>query len=464
MRRLFLKLFLSYWIALVLFACAVIVAAAVYLDQTRAWHDRAPRFGHVESIRAAAQAAAASTGLEGLREWARSVDADELVPVLVLDREGHDLLSREVSPRALAHLSRHLLDRGGEAQEWRAPIRMTGGQEFWLVPDPHGATLLRLVTRPKVVTVPLVLATLVGGLVCFALARYLASPIARLRDATHAYAAGDFSRRVAPTLGRRRDEIAELAQALDNMAERIGTLVESQRTLLRDISHELRSPLARVQAALGLARQRTGTLAVPELDRIEHETERLSALIGQVLSLARLESGVQPRRQWLELDALILEVLKDTAIEAQTAGCVLRFATRMPCLMRADPVLVQSAVENVVRNAVRYAPTGSEVAIHLLEEPATEQYVLRVSDRGPGVPGDMLAQIFEPFVRVDAVRGPSSGGVGLGLAIARRAVVAHGGRIEAANREGGGLQVTIRFPKAASPHAVAATDPAVETR
>jgi two-component system sensor histidine kinase CpxA len=463
-RRLFLKLFLSYWTALVLFAAAVTVAAAVYLDQTRARHDTAPRFGHAESIRTAAQAAAASSGLAGLSEWARSVDADELVPVLVLDRDGHDLLNREVSQRALAHLSRHMLDRGGEAPEWRAPIRVGGGQEFWLVPDPHAATLLRLVTRPKVVTVPLILAALVGGVVCFALARYLASPLARLRAATHAYAAGDFTRRVGPTLGGRRDEIAELAQALDNMAERIGTLVESQRTLLRDISHELRSPLARVQAAVGLARQRTGTLAAPELDRIEHETERLGALIGQVLSLSRLESGVQPRRHWLELDGLILEVLKDTAIEAQTAGCALRFATRMPCLVLGDAMLLQSALENVVRNAVRHAPAGSEVAVHLLEDPATEDCIVRVSDRGPGVPDDMLAQIFEPFVRVDAARGPNSGGVGLGLAIARRAVVAHGGSIEAANRKEGGLEVTIRLPKTARTQAVAESDPATEMR
>jgi two-component system sensor histidine kinase CpxA len=463
-RRLFLKLFLSYWAALILFAAAVIGAAAVYLDRTRARHDAAPRFGHAEGNRSAAQAAADSGGLDGLRKWATSVDADELVPLLVLDREGRDLLDREVSQRALTHLSRHMLDRSGEAPEWRAPIHVSGGPQFWLVPDPYGATLLRLVTRPKVITVPLILAALVGGLVCFALARYLVSPIARLRDATHAYAAGDFTQRVGPTLGRRRDEIAELAQALDNMAERVGALVESQRTLLRDISHELKSPLARVQVAVGLARQRTGSLAVPELDRIEHEAERLSALIGQVLSLSRFESGVQPRREWLELDGLILEVLKDAAMEAQSGECALRFATRTPCLMPGDPMLLQSALENVVRNAVRYAPAGSEVVIHLLADPANGGYVVRVSDRGPGVPGEMLTRIFEPFVRVDAARGPNSGGVGLGLAIARRAVVAHGGSIEAANRRDGGLDVTIRLPKTPETRAAAATDPAAEVQ
>jgi two-component system sensor histidine kinase CpxA len=456
--RLFLKLFLSYWAALVLFAAAVMVAAAVYLDQTRAQHDATPPFGHPESLRAAAQAALDSNGLDGLRAWARAVDEDELVPVLVLDREGYDLLGREASQRALAHLSRHLLNRGGAGPEGRAPIQVAGGSEFWLIPDSHGATLARLLSRPRVVTVPLILAGLMGGLVCFALARYLASPIARLREATHAYAAGDFTRRVGPTLGRRRDEIAELAQAMDTMAERIGTLVVSQRTLLRDVSHELRSPLARVQAAVGLARQRTGDLAVPELDRIEHEAERLSTLIGQLLSLSRLESGVQPQRQWLELDGLILEVLKDAAIEAQSAGCALRFATRMPCLILGDPMLLQSALENVVRNAVRHAPVDSEVVIHLLEDLATDEYVVRLSDRGPGVPNEMLSRIFEPFIRVDDARGPNNGGFGLGLGIARRAVVAYGGSIEAANRGGGGLEVTIRLPRTPGPHVTPEAD------
>jgi two-component system sensor histidine kinase CpxA len=333
--------------------------------------------------------------------------------------------------------------------EPRRTIELADGREYWLIPDFEGATLRRFISRPRVMAVPLVLAALVGGLVCLLLARYLVSPIERLRAATQAYASGDFSQRVSPALGERSDEIADLAHAMDHMAERLDAMLKSQRALLRDVSHELRSPLARVQAALGLARQRGGAEA--ELDRIDREAERLNDLIGAILSFSRLESGVRiPAREPVELDQLLLEVAEDARLEAGRRKLIVIAEPVPQASILGDPMLLHSALDNVLRNAVRHAPEGSSVEVSLTEDTPDGHrngYVVRVRDHGPGVPDDMLSRIFEPFVRVSAAQAGQSGGVGLGLAIAQRAVEAHNGSIGARNHAGGGLVVTIRLPR-----------------
>jgi two-component system sensor histidine kinase CpxA len=457
MHRLFWKLFLSFWVALVLFAAGSLVAASLYLDQARAKRDATTPYEHAELLVAGARHAADTGGIAGLRAWARETDDKELVPILVLDREGHDLLDREVSARAQARWLRHrqMVAEPGERRADAPPplpfdlaVDMADGREYWLVADFEGATLGRFLTRPRVLAVPLILGTLVAGLVCLLLARYLASPMERLRAATALYASGDFSHRVGPSLGGRRDELADLAFAMDHMAERLAALIESQRALLRDVSHELRSPLARLQAALGLVRQRGGTIADSELERFEREADRLSDLVGGILSFSRLDSGVQDaRREPVSLDQMMRDVVADTQAEAENHGCtlVLEAPAEMPC--SGDPLLLHSAFENVLRNAVRHAPQGSEVRVGMGVETG-HTYAITVEDAGPGVPQNMLERIFEPFVRVDEAREMQSGGFGLGLAIARRAVLAHGGTIAARNRPAGGLAVTIRLPAA----------------
>lgn len=448
MHRLFWKLFLSFWAALLLFSAALIVAASLYLEQLRARQDAPRSFEWFHQQVAAAQAAADSAGMDGLRRWAKGVDGDEVVPILVLDEAGQDILDRDVSPRALRHLHRGPRGHRPSAGQARPVVQVPDGPRFTLLPDFQSVTLGRVLGRPRVVAVPLLLATLAGGIVCLLLARYLAAPIERLRRATVAYSAGDFSQRVGPSLGDRRDEIVDLAHALDHMAGRLDALIRSRQTLLRDISHELRSPLARVQAALGLARQRTGGASATELDRIERETERLNELIGQILSLSRLESGSHtPRREAVELDGLLREVLDDAAVEAQARRCHLQPGEITPAAVEGDPTLLHSALENVVRNAIRHAPAGTGVNVSLARASTPRnEYVIAVADRGPGVPEEMLPRIFEPFVRVDEARDAQRGGFGLGLAIAERAVRSHGGSIQAVNRTEGGLAVTIRLP------------------
>jgi two-component system sensor histidine kinase CpxA len=447
--RLFWKLFFSFWVALILFAAAVILAASFYVDRLRAQQNSATPFQeyarHIES----AQAAADGAGIEGLRQWARRVDGAELIPMLAIDENGRDVLDREVSPRAMLHLRRHIQSRDPADADARPAVRLADGRAFWLFPDFQNVTLGRFLGRPRVIAVPLLAAALAGALVCLMLARYLAAPIERLRRATQAYAGGDFSHRVGPTLGKRRDEIVDLAFALDDMAERLDALLRAQRHLLRDISHELRSPLARVQAALGLARQRAGGAAEAEFDRIEREAERLGDLIGQILSVSRLDTdgNVALNVEPVALDELLAEIVQDAAIEAGTRGCSIKLSTPASATLDGDPALLHSAVENVLRNAIRYTAPGSAVTVTLVAQNGGEKgYVLRVEDCGPGVAHDMLARIFEPFVRVGDARDSTSGGHGLGLAIAQRAVRAHGGRIQAENRREGGLAVVIHLP------------------
>ncbi len=452
MHRLFWKLFLTYWTTLILFTLACLFAASFYLDRTRAQREAAGPVAEYASRIQAARAAAAGNGKAGLSEWVARLDADELVPLLVLDRDGHDLLRREVSARALNHLHRHLRREriATVDDEPRGGIRLPDGSEYWLVPDFQGANLGRFLSRPKVIAVPLVLATLVSGLVCLLLARYLTAPMERLRQASQAYAAGDFGKRVGPSLGGRRDEIVDLAHALDNMAERLDTLLHSQRALLRDVSHELRSPLARVQAALGLARQH-GKGDERELDRIERETERLNELIGAILTFSRLDTGAHHvALEPLDLSLLLMEMAENARLEGASRGIRVEFPRPHPALGLGDPMLLHSVLENVLRNAILHSPDAGLIEIGLAEESGADgrvENVIWIRDQGLGVPEDMRESIFEPFVRVDAARDRNRGGVGLGLAIARRAIQTQHGRIKAENHPQGGLLVTIHLPR-----------------
>jgi two-component system sensor histidine kinase CpxA len=271
-----------------------------------------------------------------------------------------------------------------------------------------------------------------------------------LRAATQQLAAGDLTARAGDPNSKRRDEIAGLVRDFDTMAGRLETLVKAQSRLLNDISHELRSPLARLNVALGLARQRSGEESMAMLERIELEAGRLNELIGRLLSLARLEDGEQrPPSTPVFLDEVVLNVAEDAEFEAQARRCHVR--SEIPAGswgVRGDASLLHSAVENVVRNAIRYTREGTTVEIQLeqTKNASESEAVVRVTDCGDGVPADALEKLFQPFYRLDNARGRQTGGVGLGLAITERAVRFHGGRVSATNRAEGGLIVEIRLP------------------
>ncbi|MBW3635748.1 MAG: HAMP domain-containing protein [Armatimonadetes bacterium] len=291
-----------------------------------------------------------------------------------------------------------------------------------------------------------------AGIVAFGLARYLTAPTVKLRRATHQLAGGDLSTRVGPAMGRRRDELADLGRDFDLMAARIEELMLSQRRLLGDISHELGSPLARLNVALELAQQGADEETRGYLARIERESGRLNTLIGQLLTLTRLEnarpdahSGASDEVASVDLSQLVEDVCADADFEAQRLGRSVKLERNDPCRIAGNAELLRSAVENVVRNAVLHAPQSSSVEVALsMENPQTA--LVRVRDYGSGVPNEALSQLFRPFYRVAEARDRQSGGVGLGLSITQRAVAFHGGTVEAFNAHGGGLLIEMRLP------------------
>ena len=267
------------------------------------------------------------------------------------------------------------------------------------------------------------------------LAWYLSKPVRHLRWAFQAAAEGRLDARVQPLMGGRRDEIADLGRDFDRMAQQLQQLIAAQRRLLHDVSHELRSPLARLQAAIGLLRQNPARLDA-SLERIERESERLDELVGELLTLSRLEAGGgdAPLEQ-LDLMDLIAAIADDARFEAEASGRRLHFEGQGEAMMHR-------AFENVIRNAVKYTAEGSQVDVTASVREGVLQ--LCVGDRGPGLPESDLEAVFEPFHR--GSNGQSAKGFGLGLAIARRAVETHGGQIRARNRDGGGLELEIMLP------------------
>ena len=324
----------------------------------------------------------------------------------------------------------------GETTRYRRPI-----------PGPR----IGWATRPAALALRLLVVVMTGGVVCYGLARYLTSPLGKLQKATQQLAKGDLTARVGSVLEKRGDEFGDLGRDFDLMAERIEWLVNSQRRLLSDISHELRSPLARLIVALELARKRTGSEAGASLDRIEREAERMNELISQLLGLARLDSGAESREEEdISLAALVQEVAADADFEASSQNRRVSVMESEDCVVTGSPELLRSAIENIVRNGLQYTARDSQVEIRLScsQIHGRDYAVVVVVDEGPGVPEDALEELFRPFYRVEEARDRLSGGSGLGLAIAERIIRLHGGTVEASNASKKGLQVEISIPLA----------------
>jgi two-component system sensor histidine kinase CpxA len=446
MNSLFFKIFISFWLTLILFAGSTIWLASNYLDDIRSEHNTSGLHARMAGYSQEAQRIISAGDPGTLKKWLIQLDHHEVIPILLIDHTGEDLLGRPVPARIVRRIERwnhRLNDNDGDREHRSRPrvrrlIVAPEGNRYWLVPDYQSITLGRVLKRPHVIAIPVLLATIIGGLVCFALARYLTAPLGRLKQATERMASGELNHRVAPGLRGRKDEIADLAEAFDYMAERLEQLVGSHKQLLRDASHELRSPLARLQVALGLTRQRADASLDAELDRIERETERLNELIGQLLSLARLESGgVSTTKSEIDLEGLLKEITEDASFEARANNKGVNLEVEVDGTIIGDEVLLHSAIENVVRNAVRYTRPETSVEVRLRKDSGSRSYLITVCDHGPGVPEAILPHLFEPFVRVAEARDRESGGYGLGLAIADRAIRLHGGRITASNLAGG---------------------------
>ena len=324
-------------------------------------------------------------------------------------------------------------------------LESPSGRRYDLVASTPIGLVRLLHDAPSAQLLRLLAVLITAGAVCYPLARYVARPLGTLRAATHELAGGNLAVRVGPTVGRRRDELGDLARDFDRMAERIEALMTSERRLLRDISHELRSPLARLHVALGLARQPASDDQWA-LDRIEREAERLNALIGQLLMLARLESGaMEPTREPVDLAAVVRDVAEDADFEVRSRRRAVRVTATCECAAIGAPDLLHSAVENIVRNAVRHTRQDTAVEIAMRAD-GPGRVVNAVRDHGSGVPDELLPHIFHPFYRVGDARDRHTGGVGLGLTIADRTIRLHGGTVRAANARDGGLIVEVTLP------------------
>lgn len=450
MRSLFLKIFLSYWLAQALFVVlAILVTLAVRPPQD------SPR---AEYLRQAIGTQLVQTYERGGQTALRK-SLDDLRGSLhehrafLFDDKGQEL-SAAPTPEWARQLALGTATPSFHLQSDRRAVQAisgSGGRRYVLVlenpgPPPHTFLFFGPGRTPGL---GIAIAVLTSGLVCFLLARSLTAPIIRLRAATQKLAEGELSARAGPPGARRGDEIAELMRDFDAMAARLENLVNAQSRLLNDISHELRSPLARLSVALGLARQRTGPEAASTLNRIELEANRLNDLIGRLLVLARMEGGDQDTQMVpVRLGELVGDVARDAAFEAQGRNCRVRCDIIQDSLVFGNSALLHSAVENVVRNAMRYTHGGTEIEIELERSRLADRphAIVRVSDRGPGVPEESLSKLFRPFYRLDDARNRQTGGVGLGLSITERAVRLHGGSANAKNRPGGGLIVEIRLP------------------
>jgi two-component system sensor histidine kinase CpxA len=451
MRGLFFKVFLGFWIAQ-----SLTFAITTFLIMQR--HGVRPNETYevlnasFPSIGKEAVKAYQTGGCAGLKQY-----GDSLYQSLYLaDTASHYLCD---TPPAM--VSQRDMERpgvastmGGDYNLWSTTVSSETGQPYLFVlsrpadRNNHWVHALFFFAFPQ-----LWVAIIVCGATTFVMVLLLIRPIGKLRAAARRLANGELATRVPKPNGEARllagDEIQGLVDDFNHMAEQLEHLVGAQQLLLRDVSHELRSPLARLSVALELAREEAPGNMMGHLDRIERETARLNELIAQLLRLSSMESTeATAARETFALSTLMESMLPDVEFEAQRRLCQVRVVRQCNCRVQGSPELIYRAIENVVRNAVRYTREEStvELSMHCEESAGAHTVVLDVSDSGPGLPENELENIFRPFYRVDDARGRDTGGFGVGLAIADRAVRLHHGELRAWNRPEGGLTVSLRLP------------------
>ncbi|MEM9384445.1 MAG: ATP-binding protein [Pseudomonadota bacterium] len=372
----------------------------------------------------------------------QSLGLSPILDIYVIDPQGQDVLARPL-PRRVAEVYK------GERAHSSPGLHVNteGLAGYTVIGDDQLFPLAQVLVRPGGRYFILGVALVVSALISVLLARFIVLPVRRIREAGRRVADGDLSVRVAHTVGNRSDDIASLARDFDRMTEQVeGSLLDQQR-LMRDVSHELRSPLARLLALISIARQRAAvddSASATQLDRMEHELNRVDELISSILVFAKLDSAQQLHKQPVDLVDLLENVVDDASLEAHAQGKEVQLLTSPDQLVMPLDSEIASAFENVVRNAVRHTPPGSPVEVAIAR--SADGVCVTVDDQGTGVPADVLPQLFAPFFRVEEGRRTRSGSGGLGLAIAERSVRLHGGDIVAGNRPEGGLRVTITLP------------------
>lgn len=431
MGSLFWRIFLAFWIA-----TSVIVISSVYLsfraaDRASSAVEDGPR--HLVGD---ARRILRNDGEQALKRWLK--DRKDSGPrLLIIDPDGNELLGRRLGPASRRWLERQ--NRQGR-KEFRLEDRNGAMYRAVLGPPPLRVGPLHFESSRTAIGI---MALIVSALLSLLLSRYIVRPIRQVdraaRDLTHG------NLRARANLNSGGSEIVDLGQRFDIMASQVESLLSSQRELLRNVSHELRSPLARLRLALELGRSNE-TRVESAFQRIEHETLVLDQLISQILRLSRVtDPAAEFRTETVNLGALIKEVVADASYEAAPRDILVQQnADDLELFVSAPEELLHSAVENVVRNAIRYSDDGGKVVLTLSTHAGNA--ILVVSDTGPGVPEEYLGAIFEPFFRTQTARARNNGGEGIGLAITRAVIERLGGNVSASNRESAGLDVTISLP------------------
>jgi two-component system sensor histidine kinase CpxA len=393
---------------------------------------------------------------DALRKW-----TDELKASTALDAYLVDSTGQGVTDRPLPQDGRAVVERARQSGKTElsllkysalmaVPMKAEDGRYYYVVADISEKAFPLPPRRSAFVDAfRLLMILAVSGGVCYGLARYLTAPVIKLREATQRFAGGDLTVRVGKEVSKRKDEFSGLAEDFDRMAERIESLMTQQRRLLGDISHELRSPLTRLKLALELARRQTGTEAMTALNRIETEAELLAEMIDQVLTLTRLEGGIEGAPVTsVDVAKLVAEIADDADFEAHARNCTVSLAESAACTVLGNEELLRRAIENIVRNAVRY--TGENTTIDITLRRVTDDSIsyaeISVRDHGQGVSEEEIPHLFRPFYRVSNARERQTGGAGLGLAITERAVSLHHGSVRVSNAVDGGLIAVIRLP------------------
>ncbi len=393
----------------------------------------------------------AEGGTPALRQWMTTPGTlPDGVVLYVLDGEGRDLRGQTLPQQYVRFVNRFVLGAVREDETYFRPIRLA---PLLIAPDGQRYAFLLLPERiapwgsPAALTALILAALVVIAVVAALIARAFGRPISELQSVVRSLAGGRIASRAPETLTARQDELGELARDFDVMAAQIERLLAARQQLMRDMSHELRSPLARLQAAIALA-ERKHPLPQAEHARIVTELERMNQAIGDVLRLTRLESEPLRSKHLLKLDELLTTLVADERDEATTRDVDLILDSRGSLEVVADPQLLRSGFENVLRNAIRYSPRHSSIQIAARTDgEEARDIVVTIEDRGPGVPREMLERIFEPYTRLSADADDGQGS-GLGLAIARRVFEAHGGRIMAEVAEPCGLRIRVLLPAA----------------
>ena len=370
--------------------------------------------------------------------WLALISASLIVGVMVNNER--DRARAEATQAILAENPELLMDRAlnpeqrRELRQLRRELRVQAGLE----PPP----------RPKRQPYWLWLTGLLASLAfSAAIAWYLAKPIRHLRHALNQVARGDLDTRVAFAMNGRRDELADLGVAFDQMASQLQQHIEAQKRLLHDVSHELRSPLARLQIAIGIAHQ-TPSAIQDSLARIETESERLDALIGELLTLSRLESAqAKLNLRSIDISELVASIVDDASYELAESTKSICFSPSTPVITTIDETVLGRAIENIVRNAIKFTAEGSMVHVTLHQQ--HDHIHLQVVDTGPGMASADLAHMFEPFYRSETstLKEHARNGYGLGLAIAQQATIMHGGTLTAENIQPHGLSMTLTLPQ-----------------